>query len=69
MVRSPTREGHRHGHVHTHGPATRSVFVPVSGQRPPVPDWKLDEWFDGTLSADDPARDSANPSAPATPRF
>jgi len=56
-------------YAHTHGPTTRSVFVPVPGEQPPVPDWKLDEWFDGTLSADDPARDAANPSAPATPRF
>ncbi len=56
-------------YVHTHGPAERSVFVPVAGERPPVPDWKLDAWFDGTLPAGDPALDRANPSAPAIPQF
>ena len=56
-------------YVHTHGPDERSPFVPVPGQRPPVPDWKRDEWFDGTLPADDPALDASNPSAPATPSF
>ncbi len=56
-------------YVHTHGPTQRSVFVPVAGERPPVPDWKLDEWFDGTLPAGDPALDRANPSAPAIPQF
>jgi hypothetical protein len=34
-----------------------------------VPDWKRDPWFDGTLPADDPALDEANPSAPAMPHF
>ena len=38
-------------------------------RRAPVPDWKLDPWFDGTLPADDPAHDPARPSAPAIPRF
>lgn len=56
-------------YVHTHGPAQRSVFVPVAGERPPVPDWKLDEWFDGTLPAGDPALDASRPSAPSIPRF
>ena len=56
-------------YVHTHGQARRSVFVPVAGERPPVPDWKRDEWFDGTLPADDPALDAAQPSAPSIPQF
>lgn len=56
-------------YVHTHGPAERSVFVPVRDAQPPVPDWKRDEWFDGTLPAGDPALDPTRPSAPATPQF
>ena len=56
-------------YVHTHGPAQRSVFVPVAGEQPPVPDWKRDEWFDGTLPAGDPALDGDAPSAPSIPRF
>ena len=56
-------------YVHTHGPTQRSVFVPVAGESPPVPDWKLDEWFDGTLPAGDPALDASHPSAPSIPRF
>ena len=56
-------------YVHTHGPAQRSVFVTVAGERPPVPDWKRDEWFDGTLPANDPALDDDAPSAPSIPRF
>ncbi len=56
-------------YVHTTGQRQRSVFVPVAGERPPVPDWKRDEWFEGTLPAGDPALDTANPSAPSIPRF
>jgi predicted pyridoxine 5'-phosphate oxidase superfamily flavin-nucleotide-binding protein len=56
-------------YVHTHGPQRRSVFVPVEGAQPPVPDWKLDEWFDGTLADGDPALDATNPSAPSIPKF
>ena len=56
-------------YVHTHGPAQRSVFVPVDGEQPPVPDWKLDEWFEGTLPAGDPALDGSHPSAPSVPQF
>jgi predicted pyridoxine 5'-phosphate oxidase superfamily flavin-nucleotide-binding protein len=56
-------------YVHTHGATERSVFVPVRDQQPPVPDWKRDEWFDGTLPAGDPALDPTRPSAPATPQF
>jgi predicted pyridoxine 5'-phosphate oxidase superfamily flavin-nucleotide-binding protein len=56
-------------YVHTHAAPERSVFVPVPGQRPPVPDWKRDEWFAGTLPDGDPALDPMVPSAPATPSF
>jgi predicted pyridoxine 5'-phosphate oxidase superfamily flavin-nucleotide-binding protein len=56
-------------YVHTHGPVERSVFVPVDGEQPPVPDWKLDEWFEGTLPRGDPALDGSRPSAPSIPRF
>jgi predicted pyridoxine 5'-phosphate oxidase superfamily flavin-nucleotide-binding protein len=56
-------------YVHTHGATERSVFVPVRDEQPPVPDWKRDEWFDGTLPAGDPALDPTRASAPATPQF
>lgn len=47
----------------------RSVFVPARDTVTPVPDWKLDAWFAGTLAHDDPALDPDHPSAPAIPRF
>lgn len=56
-------------YVHTQGEATPSVFVPAVGAVAPVPDWKRDPWFDGTLPDHDPAHDPAVPSAPAIPRF
>jgi predicted pyridoxine 5'-phosphate oxidase superfamily flavin-nucleotide-binding protein len=56
-------------YVHTHGADRRSVFVPRSDEPPPVPDWKRDPWFEGTLPADDPAHDVERPSAPSIPRF
>lgn len=56
-------------YVHTHDLANPSVFVPGPDGPPPVPDWKRDPWFDGTLAAHDPAHDPANPSAPAMPQF
>jgi hypothetical protein len=34
-----------------------------------VPDWKRDEWFEGTLLANDPALDSERPSGPSIPQF
>ena len=49
--------------------AHRSVFVPVAGEQPPAPDWKRDEWFEGTLPAGDPALDDTHPAAPSIPRF
>jgi predicted pyridoxine 5'-phosphate oxidase superfamily flavin-nucleotide-binding protein len=56
-------------YVHTHDAADRSVFVPAADEAPPVPDWKRDPWFDGTLPEHDPAHDPTNPSAPALPQF
>ena len=56
-------------YVHHYELVERSVFAPDGEATPPVPDWKRDPWFDGTLPAGDPARDPANPTAPAIPRF
>jgi hypothetical protein len=56
-------------YVHTHGDAEQSVFVPRPGAPPPVPDWKREAWFDGTLPAGDPALDPDAPSAPSIPTF
>ena len=56
-------------YVHTHGETEPSVFVPRGDEPVPVPDWKRDPWFEGTLPTADPAHDPENPSAPAIPRF
>jgi hypothetical protein len=56
-------------YVHTHGDVEPSVFVPRGDEPAPVPDWKRDPWFEGTLAGDDPAHDPANPSAPSIPRY
>jgi len=56
-------------YVHEYRKVSPSPFVPRDDVDPPVPDWKLDSWFDGTLPADDPAHDPQRPSAPAIPRF
>ena len=56
-------------YVHEHRKVSPSPFVPRGDVDPPVPDWKLDPWFDGTLPADDPAHDPQRPSAPAIPQF
>jgi predicted pyridoxine 5'-phosphate oxidase superfamily flavin-nucleotide-binding protein len=56
-------------YVHPHRRVDRSPFVPTDGDAPPVPDWKLDPWFDGQLPADDPATRPGSPSAPAMPEF
>ena len=56
-------------YVHTHDDVRPSVFVPRGDTPPPVPDWKRDPWFEGTLPAEDPAHDPANPSAPSIPRY
>jgi hypothetical protein len=56
-------------YVHTNIDRQPSVFVPDGEAPPPVPDWKRDPWFVGTLPRGDPARDPDNPSAPSIPRF
>lgn len=56
-------------YVHHYELVERSRFVPTAEAEPPVPDWKLDEWFEGTLPHDDPALDPDSPSAPAIPNF
>lgn len=56
-------------YVHHYELVERSVFAPDADHEPPVPDWKLNPWFEGTLPANDPAHDPASPSAPATPYY
>lgn len=56
-------------YVHRYERVAGSPFVPSGKAPPPVPDWKLDPWFEGTLPAGDPARDAAAPSAPSIPQF
>ena len=56
-------------YVHHYALVERSEFVPTAATAPPVPDWKRDPWFDGTLPEHDPANDPANPAAPAIPHF
>jgi predicted pyridoxine 5'-phosphate oxidase superfamily flavin-nucleotide-binding protein len=56
-------------YVHQYRKVTASPFVPRADVEAPVPDWKLDPWFDGTLAADDPAHDPHRVSAPAIPKF
>ena len=56
-------------YVHRYELVERSGFVPSASGEPPVPDWKLDPWFEGTLPEHDPALDPEHPSAPAIPRF
>ena len=56
-------------YVHRQRRVERSPFVPTGDGAPPVPDWKLDEWFAGTLPANDPALDPNHPSAPSIPQF
>ena len=42
---------------------------PPPRTEPPVPDWKRDPWFDGTLPDHDPAHDPDRPSGDSIPRF
>lgn len=56
-------------YVHRYRRVRSSEFVPLGEESPPVPDWKRDEWFDGTLPAHDPALDPDRPSAPSIPDF
>jgi len=55
-------------YVHHYELVERSRFVPSATVDPPVPDWKLDPWFEGTLPEHDPAREPDHPSAPAIPQ-
>lgn len=56
-------------YVHAYEKTAPSPFVPHAGTDAPVPDWKRDPWFEGTLAEGDPALDPDRPSAPALPRF
>ncbi len=56
-------------YVHRYGLVSRSPFAPSDSHEPPVPDWKLDPWFEGTLPADDPAHDPDRAIGESTPRF
>jgi uncharacterized protein len=56
-------------YVHRYGLVERSPFVPSASGEAPVPDWKRDPWFEGTLPGEDPALDPTRPSAPAIPLF
>lgn len=56
-------------YVHHYELVERSPFVPTATAEPPVPDWKRDPWFDGTLPEHDPAHDPDRPSGPSLPQF
>jgi len=56
-------------YVHHYELVERSPFVPSAAAEPPVPDWKRDPWFEGTLAEHDPALDPTNPDAPSIPQF
>ena len=56
-------------YVHHYEPVDRSPFVPTADGAPPVPDWKLDPWFESTLPHDDPARDPASTVEGSIPQF
>lgn len=56
-------------YVHHYQRVERSPFVPTPEGEAPVPDWKRDPYFDGSLPAGDPANDPDNPDAPAMPEF
>lgn len=56
-------------YVHRYELVEHSPFVPSSAAPAPVPDWKRDPWFEGTLPSDDPALDPGHPSAPSIPEF
>lgn len=56
-------------YVHRYALVERSPFIPADDGGAPVPDWKLDPWFEGTLPEDDPAHDPDRRVAPAIPEF
>ncbi len=68
-VRARTIFANCRRYVHEYRKVSASEFVPRHDVEPPVPDWKLDPWFEGTLPAGDPAHDPQRPTAPAIPQF
>lgn len=56
-------------YVHRYKLVEQSVFLPSAECEPPVPDWKRDAWFAGTLPKGDPAYDPTRPSAPSIPEL
>ncbi len=56
-------------YVHPRQRVERSPFVPDGEEPPPVPDWKLSPWFEGTLPAGDPATLPDPDVAPAMPEY
>jgi predicted pyridoxine 5'-phosphate oxidase superfamily flavin-nucleotide-binding protein len=56
-------------YVHKYKLIERSMFVPDARGEAPVPDWKVSEWFAGTLPANDRALDPNRPVAPSLPEF
>lgn len=71
VVRVRTREVFTNcrRYVHRYKLVKPSAFVPTPEGHAPVPDWKREEWFAGTLPAGDPANDPKQPSAPSIPEF
>ncbi len=68
-VRARTIFANCRRYVHEYRKISASEFVPRDAVEPPVPDWKLDPWFAGTLPADDPAHDPHRPTGSAIPQF
>ncbi len=56
-------------YVHQYRKVSASPFVPHADVDSPVPDWKRNPWFDGTLPGHDPALDPERAVAPASPQF
>jgi uncharacterized protein len=56
-------------YVHRYQHLERSPFIPADELDAPVPDWKLDSWFAGTLPAHDPALDPQRPRERSIPQF
>jgi predicted pyridoxine 5'-phosphate oxidase superfamily flavin-nucleotide-binding protein len=56
-------------YVHEYRKVASSPFVPQADVAPPVPDWKRNPWFDGTLPGHDPALDPEQSVLPASPQF
>ncbi len=56
-------------YVHEYRKVAPSPFVPHGEVATPVPDWKRNAWFDGSLPDGDPALDPERAEAPASPQF